>query len=318
MARGQFFAVDPDQFEAAANLGMNAGLAFLVIACGTGKDNRTSAWSAEAVRRYTGIAWNRANLAIDALKKADIVAATMSKTRPRYKLPAPDHSRLIWMPNQLVTSAAGEECPLVRIRRTHELDVLRVLVRMYAVHDLQNEGGIPRRLLWGSYTRERIVEHGAHVLYGLDYETDTVRDSPILAGIQREQWWPTLRLLGSTSLMQGIPWLFDGDHDEAEPIHPLGGDPAADRIVESLGRYLEWADEIFPSVANAREDFEWIIPIPNSYPKATIIRVFRLRYWPHAAYSLAGMATTTESSLRAAFEYESLIEGGSRYAGVKH
>lgn len=318
MARGNFFAVDPDQFEAAANLGMNAGLAFLVIACGTGKDNRTSAWSAEAVRRYAGIAWNRANLAIDALKKADIVAATTSKARPRYKLPKPDHDRLIWIPNQLVTAAASEECPLVRIRRTHELDVLRVLVRMYAVHDLQNEGGIPRQMLWGSYTRDRIAEHGANVIYGFNYETDTASNSPILAGIERERWWSTLRLLGSTSLLQHIPWLFDGDHDEAEPIHPLGGDPAADSILDSLGRYLEWAEEAFPSVAGVRDDFEWIIPVHHSYPKATIIRVFRLRYWPHAAYSLAGMATTAESIRNAIISYESLTETGSRYASLKH
>ena len=65
--RGGFFAVDRRAWEKVCDLGLNPMVAYLVLARGTGADQRTTAWSVNAVEAYTGIGRPRAKGAIDAL-----------------------------------------------------------------------------------------------------------------------------------------------------------------------------------------------------------------------------------------------------------
>jgi hypothetical protein len=51
-------------------LGLNPAVAYLVLARGSGADNRTTAWSVNAIEGYTGIGRPRAKKAIDALMTA--------------------------------------------------------------------------------------------------------------------------------------------------------------------------------------------------------------------------------------------------------
>jgi hypothetical protein len=41
-----FFRIDKRLWAAACDLGINPAVAYLALACGTGGDNRTTAWSA--------------------------------------------------------------------------------------------------------------------------------------------------------------------------------------------------------------------------------------------------------------------------------
>lgn len=54
LGRGDFFAVDRRAWAMAFDKGgVNAALAYLVMARGAGGDNRTTSWSAEAVNQRT-------------------------------------------------------------------------------------------------------------------------------------------------------------------------------------------------------------------------------------------------------------------------
>src|SRR6516225_1352364 len=53
-ARG-FFAIDRGAFRCAAAGGLNAAVAHLVMARGTGPDNRTTQWSVHSIEQRTGI-----------------------------------------------------------------------------------------------------------------------------------------------------------------------------------------------------------------------------------------------------------------------
>lgn len=90
--RGDFFAVDRRAWAHVCRFGMNAGIAYLTIARGTGGDNRTSWWSAHAIRRRTGISRSRAPEAIEALERARAVVRdpASKRGRPKYKV-APAH-----------------------------------------------------------------------------------------------------------------------------------------------------------------------------------------------------------------------------------
>lgn len=84
--RSGFFAIDQRTFAKVCELGRNAATAYLVQACGTGRDHRTSAWSVNAVETYTGISRGRAQDAITKLVEKRYVLKSGPRTRPRYDL----------------------------------------------------------------------------------------------------------------------------------------------------------------------------------------------------------------------------------------
>src|SRR5215204_5721268 len=55
---------------------------------------------------------------------------------------------LIWLPNELVTGAVGEESPVERVRQTQDPMSLRLLVDMYYAQNLCEDGGVSRHCMW--------------------------------------------------------------------------------------------------------------------------------------------------------------------------
>lgn len=86
--RGDFFAIDHRLWAKVCGLGLNAAVAYLVLARGTGGDNRTSSWSVNAIREYTGIGPKRAAEALALLEKAGLLSVLKNDSRPRRRLAA--------------------------------------------------------------------------------------------------------------------------------------------------------------------------------------------------------------------------------------
>lgn len=89
--RGGFFAISPDTWAAACDLGMNEAVAYLVLAQGTAGNNTTTGWSAESLHKYTGIAWARGKAAIERLIQTGLLSygQNHSPKKPRYELTSP-------------------------------------------------------------------------------------------------------------------------------------------------------------------------------------------------------------------------------------
>jgi hypothetical protein len=88
-ARGGFFAIDRRTWALVCGPdGLNEAVAYLVLACGTGRDNRTSTWSVQAIEGRTGISRSRAATAIKNLQDQEFIRKTRGGTRPRYELAA--------------------------------------------------------------------------------------------------------------------------------------------------------------------------------------------------------------------------------------
>ena len=89
---GHFFAIDRRSWAAATALGLNPAVAYIVMACGTGKDNRSTAWSVDAVRRHGGLTLLRSQAAVRLLSAEGFLRLTNDGgKRPRYDLlPAKD------------------------------------------------------------------------------------------------------------------------------------------------------------------------------------------------------------------------------------
>ena len=84
---GNFFAIDRRTFAHLCKFGMNAAVAYLVLARGTLRDNRTTNWSVQAIENYTGISRSRSGGAIKVLCDAGVVVRVNGdNVRPRYHL----------------------------------------------------------------------------------------------------------------------------------------------------------------------------------------------------------------------------------------
>src|SRR3954447_5303817 len=91
-SRGGFFAVDRRAWAQVCRLGMNPATAYLVLARGTGGDNRTTKWPTNAIEQRTAISRSRAAGAIADLEQAKAIVRDPAsrRDRPKYKI-APAH-----------------------------------------------------------------------------------------------------------------------------------------------------------------------------------------------------------------------------------
>lgn len=81
-----FFALDARNWARVCGLGLNPAVAYLVLARGSGRDNRTSAWSVNAIEKYAGVSRGRANTALQQLIAAGAVEQLRGGTYPKYGL----------------------------------------------------------------------------------------------------------------------------------------------------------------------------------------------------------------------------------------
>ena len=83
-ARG-FFAIDRGAFRCAAVGGLNAAVAHLVMARGTGPDNRTTQWSVHSIEQRTGISRPNAAKAVKDLLDRGIWQKIRDGRHPIYE-----------------------------------------------------------------------------------------------------------------------------------------------------------------------------------------------------------------------------------------
>jgi hypothetical protein len=80
-----FFCVDRGAFRCAAAGGLNSAIAYLVMARGTGPDNRTTQWSVNAIEKHTGISRPNAKRAVEDLLDRGIWKKTREGNHPIYE-----------------------------------------------------------------------------------------------------------------------------------------------------------------------------------------------------------------------------------------
>jgi hypothetical protein len=81
-----FFAIDRRKWVRICGLGLNGAVAYLVLARGSAKSNRETAWSVQAIEKYTGIARSRAHDAVQTLLDDGVVRQLRTGSRPKYDL----------------------------------------------------------------------------------------------------------------------------------------------------------------------------------------------------------------------------------------
>ncbi|MFT4247677.1 MAG: hypothetical protein QM581_06510 [Pseudomonas sp.] len=293
-----FFAIRRDTFIQACELGVNPGTALLVLARGTGGDNITTAWSAEAASKRLGLRWTAAKEAIAALIKAGIVIQLEGR-RPRYKLA--QQGDAIWLPNTIVDGVGQEIPPVHKLRQMQDPMALRLFGELYAEQNLREDGGITQAVTYRSYTREKIGQFGASVVWYFTYEnawvawgnpaTDPHFIKDANKGKQGKDFFRRFAMLESAGLIEWVPYLYEGP--KGEPIHPLawnGMDIEKDlyHACVAAGRALLTANQ--RDWLDANRSGGWLVPAPAHIGEVAMIGVARLKYRPHTRLTAAWWA----------------------------
>jgi hypothetical protein len=380
---GGFFAVDRRSWAKACSFGMNTAVAYLVLARGTARDNCTTAWSVQAIEKYTNISRGRAQQALELLVKSGLVEVLRESTRPKYRLrpahevpgcegyPPPALDDLegklfeqlrsgetwvpgkggkawgynnprtiaeklvrkgwaregvnnhfapiifdveaaaqpdwIWLPNELVTSAAGEVSPVELVRQVQDVMTLCLLIDLYHAQNLRDDGGISRGIIRRKYERFEAGRQAQFTVWGFRYKTGSV----VWIGPTLCHWREKLTKqeiangdnagidyfrregqLADIGLIEWVPTLVEGEGLEGEIIHPYGMAKS-----ESLEDRLGWAaHEAARSMLTARqrewatEQELWLAPVPRHIANVQMIGIARLRYRPKTRKTAAWWA----------------------------
>lgn len=225
-----FFRLDGSQLlRVAKHNDIDMVIQYVVMAYGTGRDHRTSKYSARSGVNWGGISsWDKANAAIERLMKEGVVerfeTGRDADNRPmyRYDLKPSEEPDFIWLPDSIVqgVSVRGRKMmpPLLQLKSTNNVLALRLLFHLYQKHELVACGG--SSALWVRYRGETIqCEVGAYSVwkftehYGASLRDKVIVDPHFLAGYAdcEDDFWKALDVLVDYHLVEIVPHLFFGD-----------------------------------------------------------------------------------------------------------
>lgn len=314
MSKGNFFAIGAKEFAQACELGIRPAVALLVMARGTLKDNATTSWSAQSVFNYTGMAWRRAQSAIELLIEEGLVEQLKEGKKPRYKLKKPQEVEdFIWLPNELVDGAGNETPPIRRLRERDELELLQKFIELYSIHDLTADGGLPRSLVRVSFERTTIAPHKPFVIYGFKQKEITASSVGLLRdygnAVDEEDnrgAWVILKPLWDMGLIERVNYMVESSDHESEFLYQLN-----EETTEAMS--------FFAGMLNATGGDGFARKIENFWPlvglaikdlkKATLVGIFRLRYRPKTAKTTVWYASEREQT-------EKFVNGINKLCGV--
>ena len=303
-SRGNFFAVDSGNWERACAAGLNVSVAYLVLASGTGPDNRTTSWSTNAIEKRTKISRFRARDAIAKLIEIALVKPIGGPpSKPKYKLTASSgEPKLIWLPNSIVSVSTGD-APIETIRETQDISLLRLFVNLYDLQTLPSEGGIDRREISVPFEKSIVAERGNFRVFGfLPCElviqpnarlltnhiglAPTAKDRKITAG-EIAAGISTLERLG---LIEFVCHIIESDDDDAEILHPAplpGTGLPVERALSDAALAAALAlltDEEIISVQDRGLDL--LVPIPTHLIAVEAVGIARLTHRPKTAMTV--------------------------------
>lgn len=296
---GDFFAVDAGVWDKLCRKGsVNMPTAYLVMARGTGHDNRTTSWSTNAIEQRTGISRPQAKLAVQKLVADGFIRIDKEGRRPRYTiLPAgkttePDW---IWLPNAIIDGAAGEVSPIELLRQSASLPALQLFVELYHAQSLAHYGGIHWRQLREVYERCRVGQRGQYVVWGFKHKTTEVfhRSAPFVVGKPVSQdrkvgedektlvLWDALGILRATGLAEYVGHVIDADTDESSIVHPyaMGETGEPDERVISLEAHRAGRAMLTEGQCSWADDHNlMLLPAEQHRTEIQLVGLLRLRY----------------------------------------
>jgi hypothetical protein len=211
-------------------------LTFMVLLAGTGADHRLTKWSLKACDEHLGLGKPRSKRALEELISGGLIERVEGTSRlmPQYRLPdVSDDDDPIFLPVQLVTGFKGEASVLRRVRETGDALVLRMLVDLYGLVQVDATYGVPIENLRQGADDDagvrKLAEAGVHALWALDLDRAehargdwcSAQHDKTRKGQEWAGFWERLRTLQKIGAIWFEPWLFESSALDAEPMFPV-------------------------------------------------------------------------------------------------
>ena len=263
------FAICERSVERLVEFGINELTTYVVLAAGTGRDHSTTAWSAQAVEKYTGLRWRRAKKSIDSLYEHGFIENKSGPPKkPRYKLATP--KEFIWLPKTFVVGATTEQPPLQRLRQIQDVNTMYLALWIYANQNLVEDWGISREWLRCDFISHELKTWSEWRIVGFKEKREASCNLPDPWGAHEEAPWHHMRKLIDCGLIEWTAALFEGPN--GEPIHPLAHDDFS-TLGDALNRFKEAAATLIDV-----HEFDYVMPVPRHLRNVQLTQIARTRY----------------------------------------
>jgi hypothetical protein len=305
MARGDFFQIRKSVLPELTELGMNALIAYLILARGSAGDNRRTTWSTNAIEKNTGIGRIPARNAIGKLAQTGFLDVVKAGKKPVYRLSdSPASTELygfdnglewIWLPNSIVDGVGREVPPIEKLRRSGSVETLELFIGLYDLQNLADAHGIHWAFLRGEYKRSKVWSHSHYTVWGFDYTSlRAFRTGPLAGFLQRagndwDKLCTALSQLETQGLIESSAYAVEGLREEAAIIFPLDKifHPQIYTAVRDLTNEILARSE----AQSAYERHDIVAAISAEYPAAEVVEIYRMRYRAKTALSASWVAS---------------------------
>jgi len=284
----RFFKVDVEAFRAAASLGNSQATAYLVLACGTGPDHRTTGWSAKAIEDRTSLHGTKAKEAIRHLAEVGLLRVVKDGTRPLYELNAFNRQQLTeaWLPQSFVGTKENKG-PLKYFRSQKDTTQLQAMIDVYSRTNMDISCGVD----WRVSENPNIV-----------FKKRAIRelDRYIVHGFSCARWSGTMPTGQLDQLVQSkqiaiIPHIIEHDGADAEVCMPAGSWWNGLDWERAIGFDLERAsDAMLQNHDYEPIKGEIIVPYSKSFPDIELVGIVRPFLLPMTAPTLKWASKRSE------------------------
>jgi hypothetical protein len=316
----RIFAIDRRVWNAVCDLGMNEAVCYLVIASGTGGDQRTSSWSATAIEKYMGIHHRRAKEAIQRLEGENLVTVVKKGSLRRYSLQsacavptiikkAAAGRRLnkiqeqeilellivpewIWLPNSIIEGANDEVPPVKLLRQTQEIAALRLFINLYYHHDLVANGGLEWRPGIGiraTFDREHKGSYGNYQIWSFTLSEAKIDHD---ADFYVEGGDSLLSLLFKFGLVEFVNHLVESNSIDAEIHRPQPALKTGEVGEQEITIQAQRAARLMAPYLGSLNTM--LVPVVDNLPNVQLVGIVRLKYRPHTSRTAQWLSKASE------------------------
>ena len=213
----------------------------------------------------------------------------------------------VWLPNSLVDGFRAGDAPLSRLRQIGDGRAVMVLMRVYQHANLPEDGGLPRAAVRTSFNRLEVARWQGFSVWAFDRGNSWAGHDPLMrpfighaSGEELKtlagEFWATWHALSEARLVESVGYVFDGEDDSSQPIHPFspwnGTDEERLVTVEAAGAAERMVTEgqLHRATAHFEGSSFFICPIQAHVLNAQLVGIWRPVYRPNTAKTRAWVA----------------------------
>lgn len=342
--RGSFFVIHIPTFHKLTALGdPDMCAAYLILAAGTGGDSRTSTWGSQAVAQRTSLDWRRAEATVKRLEDVGFIKRWVRGRKPRTELlipvePPSSADRVAFLPNSFA-GGGNQRPPVDRLRRSRDPLAFRLLLDLYSLQNLADNGGVGREWIVQRFKRTPTNARGAFQVWKFHAPSTRIQGDvfdflrePIIktskrtgdgnadAGILER-----LNILETAGLIEWAYYLAEDASDTGVMLHPVAirraGKVDISTVETRLGYYATRAGVALSTGPHRSEEVAMhyeasmpdlmLLPAEKNLLEVRLVGVVRLLYRAKTQNTARWQYTLNEEALLHLQGYRNIIE---RYA----